>query len=81
MLSNFINADFKTSGPPEILPEEITYEESDLVGHGSFGSVYKGIVRLWSLYGFLVANVCRDRKVQRSGSSSEGTQEAKTHNG
>jgi len=35
----------RASGPPEILPDEITYENSDLMGHGSFGSVYKGRCR------------------------------------
>jgi serine/threonine protein kinase len=35
----------RSSGPPEILPDEITYEDSDLMGHGSFGSVYKGRCR------------------------------------
>eukprot|EP01133_Synstelium_polycarpum_P012186 gene12186-14260_t len=36
----------KASGPPEILPEEIEYDQkNDFLGQGSFGSVYKGRCR------------------------------------
>eukprot|EP01113_Clastostelium_recurvatum_P013999 TRINITY_DN1756_c0_g1_i3.p1 TRINITY_DN1756_c0_g1~~TRINITY_DN1756_c0_g1_i3.p1 ORF type:complete len:784 (+),score=234.68 TRINITY_DN1756_c0_g1_i3:77-2428(+) len=36
----------KSSGPPEVLPEEIEYDpKTDFLGQGSFGSVYKGRCR------------------------------------
>eukprot|EP01111_Echinosteliopsis_oligospora_P008352 TRINITY_DN2393_c0_g1_i1.p1 TRINITY_DN2393_c0_g1~~TRINITY_DN2393_c0_g1_i1.p1 ORF type:complete len:789 (-),score=300.64 TRINITY_DN2393_c0_g1_i1:65-2431(-) len=36
----------RSTGPPEILPEEIDYNlKEDYLGHGSFGAVYKGRCR------------------------------------